>query len=61
MISEDFLGKKLTKDSRISTWMPLLATLPDMSSAIVETYIKEIDITKISLGDSAQITVDAIV
>ncbi len=60
MISEDFLGKKLTKDSRISTWMPLLATLPDMSSAIVETYIKEIDITKISLGDSAQITVDAI-
>ena len=31
-----------------------------MSSAIVETYIKEIDITKIKLGDPAQITVDAI-
>ena len=60
MISDDFLGKKLTKDSRISIWMPLLATLPDMSSAIVETYIKEIDITKIKLGDPAQITVDAI-
>lgn len=60
MIGEDFLGKKLTKDSQISTWMPLLATLPDMSSAIVETYIKEIDITKINLGDSAKITVDAI-
>lgn len=60
MISEDFLGKKLTKDSHISTWMPLLATLPDMSSAIVETYIKEIDITKFKLGDPAQITVDAI-
>ncbi|WP_163709565.1 efflux RND transporter periplasmic adaptor subunit [Mangrovibacterium lignilyticum] len=60
MIGEDFMGKKLSKDSRISTWMPLLATLPDMSSAIVETYIKEIEITKINLGDSASIVVDAI-
>ena len=60
MIGEDFLGKKLSKDSRISTWMPLLATLPDMSSAIVETYIKEIDITKIHMGDSARIAVDAL-
>ncbi|MGD9931121.1 MAG: efflux RND transporter periplasmic adaptor subunit [Mangrovibacterium sp.] len=60
MIAEDYLGKKLTKDSRISNWMPTLATLPDMSSAIVETYIKEIDITKISLGDSVRILVDAL-
>lgn len=60
MIGEDFMGKKLTKDSRIYSWMPLLATLPDMSSAIVDTYIKEIDITKIKLGDSARIVVDAL-
>ena len=60
MIAENYMGKKLTKDSRISTWMPTLATLPDMSSVIVKTYIKEIDITRISLGDSAHILVDAL-
>ncbi len=60
MIDEDFLGKKLTKDSQISTWRPTLAQLPDMSSVIVRTYIKEIDITRISRGDSARITVDAL-
>jgi len=60
MIADNYMGKKLTKDSRISTWMPTLATLPDMSSVIVKTYIKEIDITRISLGDSARILVDAL-
>lgn len=60
MIDEDFLGKKLTRDSQISTWKPTIAMLPDMSSVIVQTYIKEIDITKINLGDSARITVDAL-
>lgn len=60
MIDEDYLGKKLTKDSRISTWMPAIAMLPDMSSVIVQTYIKEIDITKIRQGDLVRITVDAI-
>ncbi|MGV8091625.1 MAG: efflux RND transporter periplasmic adaptor subunit [Mangrovibacterium sp.] len=60
MIDKDFLGKKLTKDSRISSWMPTIAMLPDMSSVIVQTYIKEIDITKVNLGDSVRIKVDAL-
>lgn len=59
MIGEDFMGKKLSKDSRVAYWNPTIATLPDMSSAIVKTYIKEIDITKISKGDSVHIVVDA--
>lgn len=60
MIDEDFLGKKLSKDSRVSTWRPAIAMLPDMSSVIVQTYIKEIDITKIHHGDPVRITVDAL-
>ena len=60
MIGEDYLGKKLTKDSQITTWRSTLAMLPDMSSVIVQTYVKEIDITKINLGDSVRITVDAL-
>lgn len=60
MIGEDFLGKKLTRDSQITTWRSTLAMLPDMSSVIVQTYIKEIDITKINLADSVRVTVDAL-
>ncbi len=60
MIANDYMGKKLTKDSNISTWMPTLASLPDMSSAIVKTYIKEIDVTKVRLGDSTRVVIDAL-
>ncbi len=60
VIDEDFLGKKLTKDSQVSPWKPTIAMLPDMSSVVVTTYIKEIDITKIHPGDSARIIVDAL-
>jgi len=60
MIDKDFMGKKITKDSRVYSWMPTLATLPDMSSVIVQTFIKEIDITKISPGDSVRVKVDAL-
>ena len=54
------MGKKITKDSRVYSWMPTLAMLPDMSSVIVQTYIKEIDITKINPGDSVRVKVDAL-
>lgn len=60
MIDKDYMGKKITKDSRVYSWMPTLATLPDMSSVIVQTFIKEIDVTKISLGDSVRVKVDAL-
>lgn len=53
-------GKKLTKDSHVNIFNPLVATLPDMSKAIAETYIKEIDIAKINKGDSVRIVVDAL-
>lgn len=53
-------GTKYSKDEEISSYRPLLATLPDMSAVISETYIKEIDVTKISKGDSVSIKIDAL-
>ena len=53
-------GRKLRVGDRVSMWMPTIATLPDLSQPVSETYIPEIDITKISLGDSAEITIDAL-
>lgn len=60
MFAKDWMGKKLSKDSEIGPWNPLIATLPDMSVVISESYIKEIDIAKVSVGDSVRITIDAL-
>jgi multidrug efflux pump subunit AcrA (membrane-fusion protein) len=60
MPGKNWDGKKYSKDDEISTWRPLIATLPDMSTVISETYVKEIDISKITKGDSVSITIDAL-
>lgn len=60
MFAKDWSGKSYGKDTEISIWRPLIATLPDMSVVITETYIKEIDIAKVHLNDSVRITIDAL-
>lgn len=53
-------GRKIRIGDEVSMWNPAIATLPDMSVLVSETYVKEIDITKIALGDSVDITIDAL-
>ncbi|MDD4144639.1 MAG: efflux RND transporter periplasmic adaptor subunit [Prolixibacteraceae bacterium] len=53
-------GRKLRIGDNISPWRPVIATLPDLSVLVSDTYVEEIHITKINLGDSAKITIDAI-
>lgn len=60
MFAKDRSGKSYGKDSEIDIWRPLIATLPDMSVVVTETYIKEIDISKINLNDSVRITIEAL-
>ncbi|HEY3369560.1 MAG TPA: efflux RND transporter periplasmic adaptor subunit [Prolixibacteraceae bacterium] len=60
MFAKDYSGKSYGKDSELSIWRPLIATLPDMSVVITETYIKEIDIAKIHMNDSVRIKIDAL-
>ena len=60
MFAKSWNGKKLGKDDEVIIWMPLIATLPDMSTINSEVYVKEIDISKINLGDSVKITFDAL-
>lgn len=60
MFAKDYTGKPYGKDTEINIWRPLIATLPDMSMVITETYVKEIDIAKIHLNDSVRITIDAL-
>lgn len=53
-------GTKLQVGDNVDIWRPAIATLPDMSVLVSETYVQEIDITKIALGDSVLITIDAL-
>lgn len=53
-------GIKLRVGDNVDIWRPAIVTLPDMAIPLSETYVQEIDITKIAPGDSAVITVDAL-
>ena len=53
-------GRKLRIGDQINRWMPTIATLPDMSVLVSETYVQEIDIMKIAVGDSVGIYIDAL-
>jgi multidrug efflux pump subunit AcrA (membrane-fusion protein) len=53
-------GRKLRIGDDISMYMPDIATLPDMSQPVSEAYVQEIDITKIAVGDSVDVVVDAL-
>ena len=52
-------GSKRQTGSTISTWDPVVATLPDLSQMIVKTYVNEIDISKVKKGQPVEIGVDA--
>ena len=61
MFEKDYSGKKYSKDSRIYIYMNSpIATLPDMSTVMITANVKEIDVTKIHLNDSAVVSVDAL-
>jgi hypothetical protein len=52
-------GGKVKEGSQISSWDPVVATLPDLSTMQSITYINEVDIRKIKVGQSVQIGLDA--
>jgi multidrug efflux pump subunit AcrA (membrane-fusion protein) len=60
MFAKDWNGKTYGKESEVNIWNPLIAVLPDMSVVITETYIKEIEISKIESGDPVRIKIDAL-
>ncbi len=52
-------GAKRKVGSEISPWDPVVATLPDLSSMISKTYVNEIDVSKVKVGQEVRLTVDA--
>ncbi len=52
-------GKKRTAGAQIGSWDPAVATLPDLSQMESITYINEIDVRKVAVGQPAVVTLDA--
>lgn len=52
-------GGKIKAGSQISSWNPVVATLPDLSRMRSVTYINEVDIRKIKIGQVVEIGLDA--
>ncbi len=52
-------GAKRKVGSEISPWDPVVATLPDLTSMISKTYVNEIDVSKVKVGQPIRLTIDA--
>jgi RND family efflux transporter MFP subunit len=52
-------GKKKGVGSPWTAWEPTVATLPDLTQMESQTYINEVDVRKISVGQKVKVTLDA--
>lgn len=57
---KDRTREKIKVGSTVSPWMPIIATLPDLSSMLSITYVNEIDISKIQIGQKVTLGIDAL-
>ena len=55
----DYDGRKIEKGSQIQAWEPVVATLPDLSAMVSQTYVNEVDISRIKEGQKVAIGLDA--
>ena len=56
---KEWNGKKRTTGSQVNTWDPGVATLPDLTQMESVTYVNEIDVRKIAVGQPVTLTLDA--
>ncbi len=57
--SREWNGKKKGVGTMWQPWDPTVATLPDLSQMESETYVNEVDVRKLSLGQKVLISLDA--
>jgi RND family efflux transporter MFP subunit len=56
---KEWNGKKRAVGSQIGAWDPTVATLPDLEKMESITYVNEIDIKKVAVGQPVQISLDS--
>ncbi|HET7551254.1 MAG TPA: HlyD family efflux transporter periplasmic adaptor subunit [Gemmatimonadaceae bacterium] len=56
---KEWNGKKKGTGSQVTAWDPVVATLPDLTHMESVTYVNEIDVRKVAVGQSTRISLDA--
>jgi RND family efflux transporter MFP subunit len=56
---KEWSGKKKTTGSSVGPWEPAVATLPDLSIMESLTYVNEIDVRKLRVGQLVSVSLDA--
>lgn len=56
---KEWNGKKRAVGSQVGAWDPTVATLPDLSKMESITYVNEIDIKKVAVGQPVTLTLDS--
>ncbi|MFT5182965.1 MAG: multidrug efflux pump subunit AcrA (membrane-fusion protein) [Flavobacteriales bacterium] len=52
-------GTKQKVGATVHAWEPVVATLPDLSALVSRTYVNEIDIGKVRVGQKVDVSMDA--
>jgi HlyD family secretion protein len=60
LYKEDWNGAKRKAGSQINPFDRIVATLPDLTTMISKTYVSEIEVNKVKLGQKVIITIDAL-
>ncbi len=58
-VKDPWSGKKRTTGSQVSAWDPTVATLPNLGLMESVTYVNEIDVRKVAVGQPVAMTLDA--
>jgi RND family efflux transporter MFP subunit len=56
---KEWNGRKKGVGSQVNAWDPTIATLPDLSKMESITYVNEIDVRKIAIGQRVSVTLDS--
>lgn len=57
--AREWNGRKKGVGSQVSPWEPTVATLPDLSSMESVTYVNEIDVRRLAVGQPVELSLDA--
>lgn len=56
---KEWNGKKRTAGSQVNPWEPTVATLPDLSQMESITFVNEIDVRRITVGQTVELALDS--
>jgi multidrug efflux pump subunit AcrA (membrane-fusion protein) len=60
LYKQEWNGSKRKAGSTVNPFDRVVATLPDLTSMISKTYVNEIEVSKVAIGQDVSITIDAL-